>query len=159
MIKIELVEGFIHISADKLALYSDGFYMSFKPRRKVFDKFVTFNEHYNNLDTKTKKIYDDLATLRGAKLRTAQNSVKSWYDSLVSDLTTADEIIEFVNLAENCGNETIYTLACFTLADDLDRLGTVDNIRTKYGIQNDITEDEQIQLNKEDEIWNLIKDQ
>jgi hypothetical protein len=159
MLKIDLVEGSIQVAADKLTLFNDGFYSAVKPSRKVFDKFVTFNEHYNSLDTKTKKIYDDLATLRGAKLRAAQNSVKNWYDSLVSDLTAADEIIEFVNLAENCGNETIYTLACFTLADDLDRLGTVDNIRTKYSIQNDLAEAEQLQLDKEDEIWSLIKDQ
>lgn len=159
MITVELFEGPIQIDSAKLANYNEELYSNTKPKRKVFDKFIVFADHYNGLDSKSKKMYDDLGTLRGAKLRTAQATVKDWYDSLVSDLNSADELIEFVNLAEVCGNETIYTLACFAIADDLDRLGNVDAIRTKYSIQNDLTSSEQQQLDKEDDVWNRIKDQ
>lgn len=155
---IELSDGTITIDSSKLAFYEEGFYTVVKPRRKVFDKFIVFADHYNSLDTKTKKVYDDVGTLRGTKLRGAQQTIKAWYDSLVSDLVNADELVEFVNVAEVCGNETIYTVAAFAVADDLDRLGSVEAIRTKYGIQNDLTPAEEQQLNKEDEIWNRIKD-
>lgn len=155
MITVELAEGPIQIDPAKLALYSEDLWVGTKPSRKIFDKFIVFAEHYNSLDNKTKKMYDDLATLRGAKLR-SRKPRSSWYDSLVSDITSADEIIKFVDLADICGNDTIYTVACFTLADDLERLASPDAIRAKYNIQNDLTEADQQQLNKEDEVWKLL---
>jgi hypothetical protein len=156
---IELQEGPITIDANKLALYTDKFYAQSPPSRKVFDKFIVFADHYTSLDNKTKKIYDDLGTLRGAKLKLAQSNVLAWYNSLVSDLVDVKDILEFVKLAENCGNETMYTLAVFALSDDLERTKTIDAIRERYSIQNDLTEADQDQLAKEDEIWNKIKDE
>jgi hypothetical protein len=157
-VTIELSDGVMQIDPACLSIYNEGFYSNFKPSRKIFNKFVIFADHYASLDAKVKKIYDDLGTLRGAKLRAAQAAVKTWYDTLVSDVTSANEIIEFVNLADVCGNETMYTLACATLAEDLNRMASPDEIRIKYGFENDLTESDTAQLTQEDKIWQEIKD-
>jgi hypothetical protein len=160
MTSVTLRDGAVTIESSKLDLYTKNFYigMDQHPSRKVFNKFIVFADHYAQLDSKNKKIYDDIGTLFGAKLRVAQQSILAWYESLISDLTTPEELIEFVNLAEKCGNETIYTLACFALAQDLERLPTPEAIRERYGFENNLSPAEQDQLKKEDEIWNKIKD-
>ena len=155
---VQLSDGTCEISIDKFSIYEENFYKNSTPSKKIFNKFVVFADHYSELDSKLKKVYDDLGLLRGAKLRAPQMLVRTWYETLVHDITTAQEIMEFINLAEICGNETIFTLACFVFADDLSKLSAPEKIREKYGFENDLTDADKAQLEKEDKIWQTIKD-
>lgn len=157
MERIILADSEIQIESEHLKLYAKDFCRTSrdKPSRKLFNKFVQFNDYYESSESKQQKLFDDLEMLYGTKLRAVQSTVKEWCDALIADITDPEEIIKFIDLAESCGNNTMYTLAVLPMVQDMNSL-TVDQFRSKYHIEQDQTEQELQQLDDENAIWKNI---
>lgn len=157
MERIILDNAVIEIEKTHLELFAKDFCRGSrdKPSRKLFDKFVKFNDHYQSADIKVQKMLDDLETIYGTKLRAAQSGIKEWCDLLIIDITSPEEIIKFIDLAEVCGNNVMYTLAVMPMVNDVNTL-SVEEFRKKYRTENDFTESELATLQEEDQIWKTI---
>ena len=157
MERIILDNSEIQIEKTHLELFASDFCRGLrdKPSRKLFDKFVKFNDHYHSADIKIQKMFDDLETIYGTKLRAVQSGIKEWCDALIADIASPEEIIKFIDLAEVCGNNIMYTLAVMPMVNDINKL-SIEEFRKKYRTENDFTENELAILREEDEIWKTI---
>lgn len=111
----------------------------------------------NNLKTDTlKRIIDFCTHYKEAKLSPIEKPLKSdslaevvdkWYCDFM-EIKKTDEIIELVIAANNLDIEPLTELACAKLAT-LIKGKTAEEIRKKFGIENDFTPEEEAQIREE----------
>lgn len=146
------------VEPQKMELFSDTWCrtsMPKNPSKRLFDKAMTFASHYLSLDTKKQKLYDDVAAIYGSKFR-GQADMKEWCEALVHDIKDLDEIMEFIDLAETSGNQSLITIACSIIANDIMTTPNLDEFRAKYRITNDFSQKELDVLMSEDKLWRSL---
>jgi len=132
------------------------------PNKRLFNKCLMFADHYLTLEPKTRKIYDDIASVYGNKFK-GQQQIKAWCDEFVADINDAADIINFVHLAEASGNSTLHMIACGIIINDIANM-SIEDFQKKYKIRSDFTEAEIKIMQEENEIWsktslNLVAEQ
>jgi hypothetical protein len=161
MIRVELKDGELLVEPQALELFAEKFYrvadpdVNKRPTKKLFNKCIVFANHYLTLDTKVRKLYDDIPAICGTGKFKGQAEIRNWCDSFLSDLKDATDIKDFIDVAEASGNETLFAIACLAIVNDMRDL-EVDEFRKKYNIKNDFTSDEIKQLREEDKLWNAV---
>jgi hypothetical protein len=141
----------------RLAIFDDQFcrtLQDYTPNRKLFNKCIEFADHYNNLDAKTKKVYDDIVSVCGGKFK-GQQQIQTWWTNFLSDLVDTDDIINFITLAENSGNSTLHAIACGKIMFDITSL-SLDEIRAKYKFTNDFSQTEATLVQEENRLWSQL---
>lgn len=159
MIKVFLSDGAQPVieqlvEPNRLALFSDTWCRQNStpnPSKRLFNKCLMFADHYLTLDPKTRKVYDDIASIYGNKFK-GQQQIKTWCDEFVFDIGDASDIMNFIYLTEASGNGTLHTIACGTMRNDIINMN-VDDFRKKYKIHSDFTKTETKIMQEENKIW------
>lgn len=124
--------------------------------KHIFSKFIEFSNHYNQSDKQRQKYLDNIDIITGYKVRgQEQKEVYEWCMQFISNITNPDDIMSFTETSKDLGNDSVYTLACFIIARDIEQL-SLDDMREKYQIKNDLSQEEIDQLKREDEIYMLL---
>jgi len=155
---IKTDDGVVEVLEDpkKMALFADGFgqtTVNAFPSMKLFNKCMAFADQYLSSNQAKQKIYDDMVSIINSKFK-GYPEIKDWYKTFISDITVCGEILKFVELAETSGNQTLFTIACSIIINDMHL--SPDDFRDKYKIPNDLTQKELEQLAKEDKLLSSI---
>jgi hypothetical protein len=76
---------------------------------------------------------------------------KKWFDANITIIETP-KIIKIINLANTLGFESLNNMCCYSIAQRI-KGKTTQEMRDELGIINDLTEEEEAEINKENSWW------
>jgi len=119
----------------------------------IFKKISVFTRYYITLSDDMKALLEDIKSLYCIKnLSANKNVLKLWIDDFTSDIENPDDILSFINISQKMGNNTLEYVAAIPLANDIKKM-SISDIRDKYRVKNDLTNNETAQLDMENNIW------
>jgi hypothetical protein len=111
---------------------------------------LDFANEYAKLDEKARAKYKNIADATTAAATPPEDGLKK-YQEIIKSLTIST-VIDILNTAESLGFDVFIDMCCYDIAQRI-KNKTSDEIRTMLNLENDLTKEDQDNLENETKMW------